>query len=244
MTEAITPSRKAGEESGGQLPRRDSEGTLRVLEELFGRLSQRDVEWILRVAKEFAEGFATLTDIPPTLVVYASARTEHGTPEYDLAFNTGAEAAKAGFGVMTGGGPGGMQGVNEGATSERGPSIGVGIELPREQGFNEYLDIKVACRYFFTRKVMFVKYSCGVVALPGGGGTLDELFEVLTLLQTAKIEGKPIVLVGRWYWQGLLDWLRNVVLATGKISEDDLLLLPLVDTAEEAVALMQERVAI
>jgi uncharacterized protein (TIGR00730 family) len=158
-----------------------------------------------------------------------------GEPEYDLAEDVGRRLVEAGFAVVTGGGPGVMEAANKGACEADGVSVGLGIELPFEQGMNQWVDLGVNFRYFFARKTMFVKYSQGFVVLPGGFGTMDELFEALTLVQTQKVSSFPIVLVGSSYWGGLIDWLRDSMLTRGTISAADLELVPVVDTAEEAV---------
>ncbi len=190
---------------------------------------------VLRIQGEFIEGFGALAELGPAIGVFGSARTTRDTAEYAVARAIGAGLSRAGMAVVTGGGPGAMEAANRGAAEAGGVSVGLGIELPWEQRLNEWVRLGLTFRYFFVRKTMFVKYSCGFVVLPGGLGTLDELFEALTLVQTGKVTRFPVVLVGRDYWSGLLDWIRTTVLGAGKISESDVLLLTLVDTAEEAV---------
>ena len=189
---------------------------------------------VLRILSEFVEGFDALNDIGPAVTVFGSARTKPDDPYYALGRALGAALAKRGFAVITGGGPGMMEAVNKGAHQAGGLSVGCNIELPHEQSLNKYVDLGVEFRYFFVRKNMFVKYARGFVIFPGGLGTLDELFESLTLAQTGKIEHFPIVLFGSQYWQGLLDWLKERVLTAAAIAPDDLKLMTLTDDPEEA----------
>lgn len=201
-----------------------------------------DDPWrVLRIQSEFVEGFGALAEVGPAVSVFGSARTRPGTPHYEVAVEVGRRLVEAGYAVVTGGGPGIMEAANKGAKEAGGLSIGLGIELPFEQGMNDYVDLGVNFRYFFARKTMFVKYSEGFVVLPGGFGTLDELFEALTLVQTHKVIQFPIVLVGRDYWAGLLDWLGRTVEPHGMVSAPDVELLRLVDTAEEAVQAVLDR---
>jgi uncharacterized protein (TIGR00730 family) len=193
---------------------------------------------VLRIQAEFVEGFGALAELGPAIAVFGSARTPPDDPTYALAEELGRKLTAAGFAVITGGGPGAMEAANKGASEAGGISVGLGIELPWESGLNEWADIGVNFRYFFARKTMFVKYSQGFVVLPGGYGTLDELFEALTLVQTQKVTRFPIVLVGKDYWAGLLGWLREVALTDGKIGESDLDMLVLTDDIDEAVRLM------
>lgn len=193
---------------------------------------------VLRIQSEFVEGFGTLAELGPAISVFGSARTGEGTPEYDCGLRIGRALAGAGFAVITGGGPGAMEAANRGAGEAGGVSVGLGIELPFEQGLNPYVDIGVDFRYFFVRKTMFVKYASGFIVLPGGFGTLDELFEALTLVQTKKVTRFPIVLFGTTYWQGLVDWVRGTLVAEGKASSHDLDLFHLTDDVDEAVALV------
>jgi uncharacterized protein (TIGR00730 family) len=193
---------------------------------------------VLRIQAEFVEGFGALAELGPAVAVFGSARTRPEQPTYDLAQRLGGELARAGFAVITGGGPGTMEAANRGASEAGGLSVGLGIELPWESGLNDWADIGVNFRYFFARKTMFVKYAQGFAVLPGGFGTLDELFEALTLVQTQKVTRFPIVLIGTEYWAGLLGWLRDVALSDGKISEADLEMLQLTDEVDEVVRLM------
>jgi uncharacterized protein (TIGR00730 family) len=197
---------------------------------------------VLRIQSEFIEGFGTLAELPPAISVFGSARTLPDSPEYAAGVAIGRALVEAGFAVITGGGPGAMQAANQGAVEAKGISVGLGIELPFEQGLNQYVDLGLNFRYFFVRKTMFVKYAQGFVVLPGGLGTLDELFEALTLVQTTKVTRFPIVLFGTQYWSGLVDWLKNTVIAQGKASEADLLLFHVTDDVEEAIALVTKEV--
>ena len=173
---------------------------------------------VLRIQSEFIEGFGALAELGPAIGVFGSARTHQDDPFYAKGEAVGRGLAEAGFAVITGGGPGAMEAANKGASEAGGISVGLGIELPFEIGLNEWVDVGVNFRYFFARKTMFVKYARGFVVLPGGLGTLDELFEALTLVQTQKVTSFPVVLIGTEYWSGLLDWLRDTVLADGKLS--------------------------
>jgi uncharacterized protein (TIGR00730 family) len=193
---------------------------------------------VLRIQSEFVEGFGALAELGPAVSVFGSARTPVDSQVYATGVEIGRLLVRAGFAVVTGGGPGLMEAANRGACEEGGTSVGLGIELPHEQGMNEWVDLAVNFRYFFARKTMFLKYSQGFVVLPGGFGTLDELFEALTLVQTRKVRAFPLCLVGTDYWGGLLEWVRGTQLAHGTISPGDLDLLRLTDDPEEAVALM------
>ncbi len=197
----------------------------------------------LRILSEFVEGFDALAGVGPAVTVFGSARIHEDSPYYELGRDLGRRLAGAGFAVITGGGPGAMEAANRGCQEAGGFSIGCNIELPHEQALNPYVDMGVEFRYFFARKTMFVKYADGFVILPGGFGTLDELFEALTLIQTGKIEHFPIVLMGREYWQGLIDWMRAVQLKAGSISQVDLDLLRVTDDPADAVRYVQEFVS-
>jgi len=189
---------------------------------------------VLRILSEFVEGFDALNDVGPAVTVFGSARAKDDDPYYKAGEQLGKALADRGFAVITGGGPGIMEAVNKGCHDAGGLSVGCNIELPHEQSLNKYVDLGVEFRYFFVRKNMFVKYARGFVIFPGGFGTLDELFESLTLAQTGKIEHFPIVLFGSPYWKGLLGWLEEHVLAGGAIAPDDLKLMTLTDDPEEA----------
>jgi uncharacterized protein (TIGR00730 family) len=193
---------------------------------------------VLRIQSEFVEGFGLLAELPAAVSVFGSARTPQDHPEYQAALQLGGALARAGLAVITGGGPGTMEAVNRGASEAGGISVGLGIELPFEQRLNDWVDIGINFRYFFARKTMFVKYAQAFVIMPGGFGTLDEMFEALTLVQTRKVTRFPVILYGTAYWTGLLDWLRNSTLPGGKISERDLDLVHCSDDVEEIVALI------
>lgn len=198
---------------------------------------------IFKIMSEFVEGYDRMAKIGPCISIFGSARTKPGTPYYELGVEVALQLTKAGFGIITGGGPGIMEAGNKGAQQGKGTSVGLNIDLPFEQSHNQYIDLEHVFhfRYFFVRKVMFVKYAQGFVVLPGGMGTIDELFEAMTLMQTKKIKKKPIVLVGTAYWSGLIDWIRNVMLeAENNISIEDMDLIKIVDTADEAVAVIED----
>jgi uncharacterized protein (TIGR00730 family) len=195
---------------------------------------------VLRIQSEFVEGFGALAELGPAISVFGSARTTVADPSYAVAEGIGRRLVQAGFAVITGGGPGVMEAANKGACEAGGVSVGLGIELPFESGLNEFVDIGLNFRYFFARKTMFVKYAQGFIVLPGGFGTLDELFEALTLVQTQKVTSFPVVLVGTSYWSGLVDWFRATVLADGKVSQGDLDMFRVTDDPDEAVAVMVE----
>jgi uncharacterized protein (TIGR00730 family) len=193
---------------------------------------------VMRIQAEFIEGFGALAELGPAIAVFGSARTRPGDTTYEQAEQTGRTLVEAGFAVITGGGPGSMEAANKGASEAGGVSVGLGIELPFESGLNPWSDIGVNFRYFFARKTMFVKYSQGFIVLPGGFGTLDELFEALTLAQTGKVTSFPVVLLGTSYWSGLIGWLRETALAQGTIKQIDLDMLKVTDDVDEAVAVM------
>lgn len=193
---------------------------------------------VLRIQAEFVEGFGQLAELGSAVAVFGSARTTAEEPAYAQAEEVGRKLVEAGFAVVTGGGPGAMEAANRGASQAGGVSVGLGIELPFEDGLNDWVDLGINFRYFFVRKTMFVKYAQGFVVLPGGLGTLDELFEALTLVQTRKVTSFPIVLLGTDYWRGLVDWMRDTQLAAGKISPADLDMMVLTDDVDEAVRLM------
>ncbi len=193
---------------------------------------------IFKIMSEFVEGYESLSKIGPCVSVFGSARTKPGTKYYEMAVEIGQKLAAAGLGVITGGGPGIMEAGNKGASKEKGASVGLNIDLPFEQSSNPYIDHdkNIDFRFFFVRKVMFMKYAQGFIVLPGGFGTLDELFEALTLVQTQKSAEFPIILVGSSYWKGLVDWIKSTMLEEEhNINEKDLELFTIVDTAEEAV---------
>ena len=195
---------------------------------------------VLRIQSEFVEGFGLLAELGPAVSVFGSARTTAEHPEYQQAQQLGAALARAGYAVITGGGPGTMEAANRGASEAGGTSVGLGIELPFEQRLNDWVDIGLNFRYFFARKTMFVKYAQAFVIMPGGFGTLDELFEALTLVQTRKVTRFPVILFGERYWSGLLDWIRDTVLPEAKIGAADLDLIRVTSDVEEAVAIIVE----
>jgi uncharacterized protein (TIGR00730 family) len=200
--------------------------------------TRTDEERVGRIAQELRMGFNALAGIGPAVSVFGSARTTQDEPEYELARRTARLLGRAGFAVITGGGPGIMEAANRGASEARARSVGLNIDLPFEQGANPYADVRLHFHYFFTRKLMFVRYACAFVVFPGGFGTLDELFEALTLVQTGKVRNFPIVLVGRPYWDGLLQWIKDRLLAEGTISPQDLELVRSSDDPQEVVELV------
>jgi len=200
--------------------------------------TESDESRVERVAEELETGFRALAHLGRAVSIFGSARTPRDHPEYKLALEVARMLGEADFAIITGGGPGIMEAANRGAREAHALSIGFDIDLPFEQGVNEYIDLELEFHYFFTRKVMFVRYASSFVVFPGGFGTLDELFEALTLIQTDKIHHFPVVLVGHSYWQGLTDWLRARVLAEGKISPEDLLLFHTTDDPQEVLRIV------
>lgn len=203
---------------------------------------ERDTDWlhtdpwrVLRIQAEFVDGFGALAEVGPAVACFGSARTPRTDPMYHAACRVGRKLAREGVAVITGGGPGIMEAVNFGAAQVGGTSIGLGIELPNEPAINDYVNLGMTFRYFFVRKTMFVKYSQGAIVFPGGFGTLDEAFELLTLVQTHKVAKTPVVLFGSAYWQGMMDWLNGAVLDAGNISPLDPKLLQVTDDEDEAV---------
>ena len=194
---------------------------------------------VQRIQAEFVEGFSVLAELPRAVTVFGSARTPEDHPDYATGVRLGAALADAGYAVITGGGPGIMEAANRGASEAGGLSVGLGIELPFEQGLNPWVDLGVGFRYFFARKTMFVKYAQAFVCLPGGFGTLDELFEALVLVQTGKVTRFPVVLLGSAYWGGLVDWLRTTAIDHAVISPRDVDLIHVVDDVAEVVAIVE-----
>jgi len=194
---------------------------------------------VFRIMGEFVQGFEDLAHITHGVAIFGSARTKPDHPEYQAAQETGALLAQAGYSIITGGGPGIMEAANRGAFETGGTSVGCNIELPHEQSSNPYLTLSLKFKYFFVRKMMFVKYSNAFIIFPGGFGTLDELFEALTLIQTRKIHDFPVVLFGSDYWQPMLDWLRGPMLGEGKIVEEDFRRLHLTDSPAEIVKIVK-----
>lgn len=199
-----------------------------------------DAWQVLRMQSEFTLGFETLSELGPSVCVFGSARTPAGTKWYDEAERFGNLMGSKGFSIITGGGPGIMEAVNLGASKTGAKSVGIGIELPFEAKMNPHVEVGITCRYFFTRKVMFLKYSQAFVVFPGGLGTLDELFETLTLSQTGHSPKFPIILVGKDYWSGLVDWLKNTVHESKKMSESDFDLFRIVDNSLDAMEKVME----
>ncbi|MBM4347428.1 MAG: TIGR00730 family Rossman fold protein [Deltaproteobacteria bacterium] len=206
------------------------------------RISANESWRMFHIMAEFVEGFDSLAQYHPAVTIFGSTRAKPGDEVYQKAERVANLLAENGFSVITGGGPGAMEAANKGASSAGGKSIGLNIELPLEQKPNPYANVTLKYRYFFVRKVMFVKYAVAYVILPGGFGTLDELFESVTLIQTHKIRPFPVILVGSDYWKGLLDWMVEVVLKEGKISPADLDILRLIDDPEEIVRIIKKTV--
>ncbi len=205
-------------------------------------MTQQDMWRVFRIMAEFVEGFTMMSRQRKLVSIFGSARTKPGTPYYELATQVAKELVKRGFNVLTGGGPGIMEAANKGAQEEGGESVGVAIELPKEEKPNPYIDrgrLQIF-RHFFVRKVMFVKYAHGFIVLPGGFGTLDEFFEALTLIQTHKTSTFPVILMGKNYWEGLIEWIKNKVVAEGMISEHDLELFYVTDDPAEAAKLISD----
>ncbi|MDQ3503353.1 MAG: TIGR00730 family Rossman fold protein [Actinomycetota bacterium] len=190
---------------------------------------------VLRIQTEFVEGFGLLAELPRAVSVFGSARTSRDDPEYDMARRLGGALADAGWAVITGGGPGIMEATNRGASEAGGLSVGLGIELPFEQSLNDWVDLGLEFRYFFARKTMFVKYAQAFIILPGGFGTMDELFEALTLVQTRKVNQFPVILMGAEFWAPLVTWLRDTLTPRGLISPEDLELFQVTDDVDDAV---------
>jgi uncharacterized protein (TIGR00730 family) len=205
-----------------------------LLETLQPSFTHTDPWRVLRIMSEFVDGFDALAELGPAVTFFGSARVKRGTDEYRAAQETAKLIGQAGYAIITGGGPGIMEAGNRGAKEAGVTSVGLNIELPFEQAVNPYVDVKRQFRYFFARKTMLVKYAQGFIIFPGGFGTADELFEAATLIQTGKISNFPIILFGRSYWQGLLDWMREQMFGGGKIAEADLSLLMVADSPREA----------
>jgi uncharacterized protein (TIGR00730 family) len=229
---------KWGRRTGDRRPVPPGGGGEHYLQDEF---KQQDTWRMFRIMAEFVEGFEALAECNPAVSIFGSARVTPEDEDYQKAEAIALRLAREGFAVITGGGPGVMEAANKGAAAAGGRSVGLNIELPMEQSPNTYSNIRVSFRYFFVRKVMFVKYASGFVILPGGFGTLDELFEAITLIQTEKIRPFPVVLVGRAYWSGLLDWIRDVMMKDEKrLSAKELAILRVVDTGDEAVEVINE----
>ena len=199
---------------------------------------------MFHIIAEFVEGFEALADCPPSVTIFGSARARPEDEVYQKAEQVAQLLAENGFGVITGGGPGVMEAANKGAALAGGRSIGLNIQLPNEQEPNPYTNMSLSFRYFFVRKVMFVKYAVAYIIFPGGFGTMDELFESMTLIQTQKIKPFPVILVGSQYWKGLLDWLKTVALKEGKISPSDLDIFQVVDDPLEILKIIKKTVIV
>lgn len=208
---------------------------------LIDEVAIKDSWRIFRIMAELIEGFEVLSKIPAAVSIFGSTKTRPGDDDYQKAEETARRLAKEGYAIATGGGPGIMEAANKGAMEAGGVSVGLNIDLPEEQKPNKYIGTYLNFRYFFVRKVMFVKYAVAFVIFPGGFGTLDEFFEPLQLIQTQKIKPFPVILVGKEYWKGLLNWVKEVLLARGKISSHDLNLFHIVEEPEEIVSFIKEK---
>jgi len=193
---------------------------------------------------EFVEGFDMLSPVGPAVTIFGSARTKTSAPQYQAVRKIAAGLAKAGYAIITGGGPGAMEAANRGSHDESGVSIGLNIELPMEQSTNPFVNVPVGFRYFFVRKVMFLKYASAVIVAPGGLGTLDECFEVLTLIQTHKIKNIPVILVGSAYWKGLFDWIYGTMVADGMVERDELNIYKIMDDPDEIIREIKKSVSL
>jgi len=209
---------------------------------LINEMTVRDTWRMFHIMAEFVEGFEALAECHPAVSIFGSTRVKPEDEIYQKAERIGQLLAENGFSVITGGGPGVMEAANKGASLAGGKSIGINIELPLEQAPNPYTNINLTFHYFFVRKVMFIKYAVAYVILPGGFGTMDELFESITLIQTHKIRPFPVILVGSKYWKGLFDWIKEVVLKEGKISPADLEILQLIDEPEDIIKIIKKTV--
>ena len=227
---------------GPMIPKNTTTGNLLAPEDSTDWLHM-DPWRVLRIQAEFVDGFGALAELGPAVTVFGSARTPRVDPMYRAARHVGRKLAEAGVAVITGGGPGIMEAANCGAARAGGKSVGLGIELPHEQGINKWVNLGMTFRYFFVRKTMFVKYASGAIVFPGGFGTMDEMFELLTLVQTHKVTRIPVALVGKAYWSGLFDWLEGTVRAEGMISAFDPQLVQITDDVKEAVAVATSALA-
>jgi uncharacterized protein (TIGR00730 family) len=207
-------------------------------------LTVKDTWRMFHIMAEFVEGFEILPDVYPAVSIFGSARSLHGSPAYRSAEKIARLLVENGFNVISGGGPGVMEAANKGAAEAGGKSVGLHIHLPKEQDANSYANVRLNFKYFFIRKVMFVKYAVAYVILPGGFGTLDELFEALTLIQTKRIKSFPVILFDSSYWKGLLSWIKGTMVKEKSISKEDLDIFHVVDTAEEAVGIIKRTVVV
>lgn len=217
------------------------EGPVRNQQLAIGREEHASKEtWrIFRIMSEFVDAFDALKDIDPAVTFWGSARAKRGSKYYKLTYETAKAFSEAGFSIITGGGPGLMEAANKGAREGRGKSVGLNIMLPYEQRLNHYVDIGLEFHYFFARKVMFVKHAYAYVIMPGGFGTMDELFEALTLQQTKKSGSFPVILMGKKYWSGLMHWIENTVIAAGHLNREDLKLFTITDDPDEVVKIVK-----
>jgi len=207
----------------------------------YGMMNE-DIWRIFRIMAEFVEGFETLSKSGPCVTIFGSARTPEDHPHYKLTVDVARAAARNGYGVITGGGPGIMEAANRGAKEEGGASIGLNIQLPFEQKPNPYIKTMLSFRHFFVRKVMFLKYTSAVIIMPGGFGTLDELFETLTLVQTEKVNTMPLVLMGKEYWKGMVDWLNSAMVGEDYIVASDMSLMHMTDDPDEAIDVIKKKI--
>lgn len=220
--------------SGSQIPSTTADASFLRRDE-DADWSRSDPWRVLRIQSEFVEGFGALSKLPEAISIFGSARLKPGTEYYEAASAISEGLSSRGYAIITGGGPGIMEAANKGAREAGGLSVGLGIELPFEEGINQYTDLGVNFRYFFVRKTMFLKYSTGFVVMPGGFGTLDELFEAVTLVQTGKVESFPIVLYGKKFWEGMTDWIDRTLVTEGLVSPGDPSILTIVDTPDQAI---------
>lgn len=207
-------------------------------------LTLKDSWRMFRIMAEFVEGFEVMPEVLPAVTIFGSARAKPGSNDYEKTVQIARLLVEQGFNVISGGGPGIMEAANKGAAEAGGKSVGLHIHLPNEQKANPYANIRLAFKYFFIRKVMFIKYAMAYVIMPGGFGTMDELFEALTLIQTKRIRSFPVILLDSAFWKGLMDWARKTLLGKGTISEEDLDLLHIVDTPDEAVHIIKQVVVV
>jgi len=211
---------------------------------LIDELKVQDSWRLFRVLSEFVDGFETMANIYPAVSIFGSARTQPRSPEYKMTEKIAASLVKNGFNIISGGGPGIMEAANKGAAEAGGKSVGLNIQLPFEQKPNCYANVRLDFRYFFIRRVMFVKYAVAYIVMPGGFGTLDEFFEAITLIQTKKIRPFPVIMIDSGYWKGLIDWMRDTMVKEKNISESDMDIFQLVDDPEKAVEIIKRTVVI
>ena len=211
---------------------------------LVDELTYKDTWRMFHIMAEFVQGFEVMPEVYPAVTIFGSSRAKPQSTAYKSTIKVARLLVENGFNVISGGGPGIMEAANKGAAEAGGKSVGLHIELPKEQQPNEYANVRLAFKYFFIRKVMFVKYAVAYIIMPGGFGTLDELFEALTLIQTGRIRSFPVILMDSRFWNGLLDWLKNSLISAKTISESDLEIFSVVDTPEEAVAIIKRRVIV